>query len=114
MNRELKLYLILFAIIILFWGGCNIAYYSTSEIVTIEISEKERVVGSDGNSAKYLIFTENETFQNTDLWLIGKFNSSDIEGKLKAGKKYRVKVYGWRIPFLSMYRNIGVFYGEVK
>jgi hypothetical protein len=35
-----------------------------------------------------------------------KFNSSDIYNQLEKGKKYRIKVYGFRIPFLSWYKNI--------
>jgi hypothetical protein len=55
---------------------------------------------------KYLIFTDGEVLENTDLWLKGKFNSSDIQSKLKVGHKYKVKVVGVRIPMLSQYRNI--------
>lgn len=32
-------------------------------------------------------------------------SSSDVHGKLTPGR-YRFKVYGWRIPFLSTYRNV--------
>lgn len=96
------------ALLIVIAIGYPIMYYQTSEIVTIKVTDKERIVESDGENttSKYLIFTETETFENTDLLFEGKFNSSDIQSKLSKGKEYRVKVYGWRIPFLSMYRNI--------
>ena len=45
-------------------------------------------------------------FQNTDEWIRGKWNSSDIQGSLEVGKTYTVVVVGYRIPFLSCYENI--------
>ena len=60
------------------------------------------------DSDMYLVFTEKETFKNVDSFWHWKFNSSDIQGKMKKyeGKKIKVRVYGWRIPFYSSYRNI--------
>ncbi len=70
--------------------------------------DKERVTVRSGDDPKekYLVFTENETFENTDSTLFWKFNSSDVQGQLDRGKSYRVLVAGWRISFLSSYRNI--------
>lgn len=77
---------------------------TTQETVTVKITEKERI--HDGDEDKYLIWTEGEVFENTDSLVLGKFNSSDIYGKIQENETYECKVYGWRIPFLSMYRNI--------
>jgi hypothetical protein len=53
------------------------------------------------------VFTEEgEVFENSDTFFYQKWNSSDIYGKLTVGNKYKATVYGWRIPFLSNYRNI--------
>jgi len=95
---------------ILTFIGLEVAYYQTSETVTFTVTDKETKVTSDGEnvSSKYIVFTENETFENTDLLFGGKFNSSDIQGKLKRGETYTADVYGWRVPFFSMYRNIVV------
>lgn len=95
---------------ILTFIGLEVAYYQTAETVTFTVTDKETIATSDGEnvSSKYIVFTENETFENTDLFFGGKFNSSDIQGKLKKGKTYTAKVYGWRVPFFSMYRNIVV------
>jgi hypothetical protein len=86
----------------------NIAWFSSVKEVTITVSDKERIVESDGDgsSSKYLIFTENGTFENTDSFWFWKWNSSDFQGKLHVDSTYNVKVVGWRIPFLSMYPNI--------
>ena len=35
-----------------------------------------------------------------------KFNSSNIQGKLKEGHTYKVTVIGYRVPFFSWYQNI--------
>lgn len=88
-------------------GGVSL-YRSTAELVDIQVTDKEVKVQSSGESttSDYLVFTEGEVFENTDSWSFFKFNSSDIQGELKIGNTYRVKVAGWRVPFLSMYRNI--------
>jgi hypothetical protein len=78
--------------------------YSTVDYVTAIVTDKERVF--DGESSRYLIFTEEETFENVDSALFFKFNSSDVYGKIKKGGVYKFKVSGWRISVVSSYRNI--------
>lgn len=103
--------ILLFSVIVLpFFYSFNETQY------TIMITDKERV--NSGSSSKYLVFGEDENgellvFQNTDNLLRGKWNSSDIYGKLKIGNTYRVKVVGYRIPFLSSYKNI-ISYEETE
>ncbi len=91
-------------------AGVNAAYvFGTADQMTITVSDKERIVETDSDgqaTSKYLIFTDKETFENTDSLLRLKFNSSDLQGSLKAGQTYRCDVYGWRIPVLSAYRNL--------
>lgn len=81
---------------------------SNKEVVTIKVTDKERVTTGTGSSfsSKYLIYTDNEVFEDTDALLYSKFNSSDIYGKLHKDSTYKVVVVGMRIPVLSMYRNI--------
>jgi len=81
-----------------------IVHYATQDYATFTVDKAERVV--DGNSSRYLIFTEKETFENTDSIAFFKFNSSDIYGRIDEGKTYRAKVSGIRVPFFSWYRNI--------
>jgi hypothetical protein len=76
---------------------------------TATVVEKERVI-KHGDS-KYLIFTEDNdgdvrVFENTDIWIRGKFNSSDMYAQIKVGETYTFHVIGYRIPFMSMYENI--------
>lgn len=83
-------------------------HFGTLETVSVVVQDKERITtGVGGNiESKYLIFTDTETFENTDSWLALKFNSSDVYGKLEKGQKCNITVTGFRIPFFSSYRNI--------
>lgn len=69
--------------------------------VTTETDKKKGEVAST-----YLIFTDQGVYRNDDALWFWKFDSSDFYGNLDVGKTYRLKVYGWRIPVLSMYPNI--------
>ena len=89
--------------------GVQAVKYSTITDVVVTVTEKERIVESNGEhtTSKYLVFTENEVFENVDDMIpFLKFNSSDIQGKLHVGETYKLTVWGWRINFLSWYRNI--------
>jgi len=78
--------------------------YMTDEEISCVVDSKERVVKTD--SSKYLIFCEEEVLENTDSLWYWKWNSSDFYRDIKVGEEYNLRVYGWRIPFLSLYRNI--------
>lgn len=69
--------------------------------ITTESASKDSKVKST-----YLIFTDHGVFRNDDAGWFVKYNSSDVYGNLDVGKHYRFKVYGWRIPILSMYPNL--------
>lgn len=84
------------------------AYYSygTVEEIQVTILDKERICDKQGQNCNYMVFTDKETFNNVDsIWHL-KFRSSDIYGALQEGEKYQIVVQGFRIPFLSQYRNI--------
>ena len=53
-----------------------------------------------------VIDKDNNIYQITDLFFIGKFNSSDIYNQLDIGQAYLVEVTGVRNRFFSWYRNI--------
>jgi hypothetical protein len=79
------------------------AYKGSQEWVEISITHKER---TGGEHSRYLVFTDGEVFENTDSLAFWKFDSSDIYGHMAVGKTYRARVAGWRVRFMSMYRNI--------
>ena len=84
------------------------SYYSSTDTVEIKVNDKERVVTRNGDQteSRYLVYTEGEVFENTDDLFKLKFNSSDVQNELKTDSTYIVEVIGWRIPVLSMHRNI--------
>lgn len=88
--------------------GYPVAYYSSSEIIDITVVDKERITTGSGESlkGKFIIYTKDEVLENSDSMLYFKFASADYQNKLSPGNTYRVKVAGWRIPLLSMYRNV--------
>ncbi len=69
--------------------------------ITTESAKK-----GDKVQSTYLIFTDHGVFRNDDAGWFVKYNSSDVYGNLDIGKRYRFKVYGWRIPIFSMYPNL--------
>ncbi|MCC5807367.1 MAG: hypothetical protein JJU00_13670 [Opitutales bacterium] len=87
--------------------------YYTAKRVEVTVTDKERVPMGDQGSY-YLVFTEDEVFQNVDSWRRFKVNSSDVQGGLRVGGTYVVSVYGWRIRMLSRYRNIVAIRSEVR
>jgi len=52
---------------------------------------------------------EKEIFENSDSLFQWKWNSADFQQELEIGKTYTFKVYGFRVPFLSWFRNIYSF-----
>lgn len=84
---------------------------SCEENMSFHVVDKENVV--QNQSSKYLIFTDEETLQNEDEIMVGKFNSSDFYRKIEIGKTYTARVCGWRIPPLSQYKNIIELKGEI-
>ena len=92
-------------ILLLFLGA--LYNYGTKDTVDITIKSKERYIKGGNTTISYwLVFTEKEVFKNSDTFWYWKFNSSDLQNELEIGQTYKVMVYGWRIPFFSMYRNI--------
>lgn len=95
--------------------GCLSIFNDKDYVITVTDKERiEEVVGSGENrrlKSKYLVFGDDENgnslvFENTDEWLRGKFNSSNVQGSLKIGYTYKVTAIGFRVPILSLYRNI--------
>lgn len=83
--------------------------YGTEKTVTFTVSAlDDQANGSNGH--KYLIFTsDGQEYENTDAWLHGKTDSSNIWAKmLEAGKgaTWKCKIYGYRNTVLSSYPDI--------
>ena len=101
-NMELIVSLVIIIVLSLSKGFYT---YGTSDEAVVTIEKSEMVLSKD--KGKYLIFTKKSgVFENTDSWFRLKFDSSDMYNLLKEGKTYKIKYYGWRIGFFSMYPNI--------
>lgn len=98
-------FFIIFVVIV----GIEILPFTRTTVYNVTVTDKQ--VKRDNNKDTYLIYTKNQdgnpvVLKNEDSLIIGKFNSSDFYAKLEIGKTYRIKVYGFRVPILSMYENI--------
>lgn len=107
-RNKMKVFGIVCVVAVIFLGSCGFPFL-TSDTTTFTVTDKERITTNNNNnniSSKYLVFTNSETFENTDCFVYFKFDSSDLQSKIRRGRTYKAHVYGWRIPFLSSYRNI--------
>lgn len=82
--------------------------YNTDENIQFTIKNKERVTTGSGQNiqSKYLIYTDNGVYENTDTVWYWKWNSADVYNDIEIGKQCNARVYGFRIPFLSWFKNI--------
>ena len=101
--EKLVIFLVSMVLLGVVFSGLLIVKF-TQDDISCSIVSKERVASE--NSSKYLIYCEDEVLENTDSFWGWKWNSSDFYRDLQEGQEYRLKVYGWRVPFFSMYRNI--------
>ena len=74
----------------------------------IEIIVKDKYIkGTGKQSQKYLVVDENKnTYEISDLFFWGKWNSTDLYNELEVGKKYKITTSGVRNGFWSWYPNI--------
>jgi len=106
----MKTWIIGFLIIVLVLGLLNLSHFSRKDYIVTVTSLQVKRPDAEGKEI-YLVFTKLDSvnvrvFKNTDSWVELKWNSSDFQAKLEPNKKYNLRVYGWRIPFLTRYQNI--------
>ena len=114
-NKKTKTFFvaIMIAVILVLSIGYEAIFSFNDTDYTITVTDKERIYEGSGNtsSSKYLVFGDDDNgnslvFENTDCFIRGKWNSSNIQGQLKEGNTYKVTVVGYRVSFFSMYQNI--------
>ena len=105
--------IIMIAIMLVLLIGQEAIFNFNDTEYTITVTDKERIYEGSGDtsSSKYLVFGDDQNgnslvFENTDCFIRGKWNSSNIQGQLKVGNTYKITVIGYRVPFLSWYQNI--------
>ena len=114
-NKNTKTFFvaIMIAVILVLSIGYEEIFSFNDTEYTITVTDKERIYEGSGDtsSSKYLVFGDDDNgnslvFENTDCFIRGKWNSSNIQGQLKEGNTYKVTVVGYRVSFFSMYQNI--------
>lgn len=85
-------------------SSCTSSLYFNDTNIVATVKSKESINKDKGHT--YLIFTDKGVFENDDCLFRGKFNSSDVYASIEEGKTYKFTVIGWRVPFLSTYKNI--------
>jgi hypothetical protein len=103
-DAELIIYLVLILFVIFVLIPLN---YTNGQDRVIHIKSVTNVTGEH---TTYKVFTKEGVFSNADRWLIGKFNSSDLQNEMMGKKECKVHTMGYRIPFLSSYPNITKIY----
>lgn len=112
-----KLYMVGIIAVIIAIISISVSFSFNDTVYEVTVTDKERITEShrrgDKTSvdSKYLIFAdtndgESLVFENTDKFIRGKFRSSNIQGQLKVGSKYKITVVGIRVPLFSWYQNI--------
>ena len=92
-------------------------FYLPSYMLTTEVEFTIRNTDRDSSREIYLIHSDygakaeaepGESFQNVDQPLLGKVNSSDVQGQAESlkGRRVRARVFGFRIADFSKYRNV--------
>lgn len=92
---------------LVFLGLIFVGFYkatATHRQETFTIDKSERIAESKGG--RYLLYTDNGVYENTDSFWNGKFNSSDLYAQIQANHKYNCDVIGWRVPFFSWYPDV--------
>lgn len=95
----------------------SIFEFNHKTVYTATVTDKT-VKHEQDHKDTYFIYTQlsnkqERVFKDEDTIWAWKWDSSDVYGKLAIGKTYKIKAYGFRIPFLSSYENI-VNVEEVK
>lgn len=95
-------WVIIIGVLIMFW----VLIYSVTNYTEVTITVKDKVVKNYEDDSLYLIFTDKGTYEVRDSVVNGRFDSSDMYGRLEKGHTYKVTVIGFRVPMLSWYKNI--------
>lgn len=104
-RRRIKAALVALAVLLALAliGGCTYAKEIRTGRATLTVT---RLDDQGGIKHKYLVFTNHGVYQDTDNLFHGKFDSSDLFGRLQVGRTYTCTYTGFRVPFFSSYRNL--------
>lgn len=77
-------------------------------VQSLEITVKDKYIKRSGSDEEkyFVVDTDGNAYQITDLTFKGKWNSTDLYNQLEVGKKYKIETSGIRNGFMSLYPNI--------
>ncbi|HHA0998265.1 TPA: hypothetical protein ACOFAD_001825 [Staphylococcus aureus] len=80
----------------------TVASYQNKEVHQGTITDKYNK-RQDKEDKFYIVLDNKQVIENSDLLFKKKFDSADIQARLKVGDKVEVKKIGYRIHFLNLY-----------
>ncbi|HHJ5240894.1 TPA: hypothetical protein ACQKYS_002176 [Staphylococcus aureus] len=80
----------------------TVASYQNKEVYQGTITDKYNK-RQDKEDKFYIVLDNKQVIENSDLLFKKKFDSADIQARLKVGDKVEVKTIDYRIHFLNLY-----------
>ncbi|HDG9374135.1 DUF1523 family protein [Staphylococcus aureus] len=80
----------------------TVASYQHKEVHQGTITDKYNK-RQDKEDKFYIVLDNKQVIENSDLLFKKKFDSADIQARLKIGDKVEVKTIGYRIHFFNLY-----------
>ena len=87
--------------------------YFTRRKVTFVVREKGTLTHGYTNNGRgstytnFMIYTRDDrAFKNVNSLWYWKWRSTELQAKIRVGKKYVADIYGWRIGAFNVYPNI--------
>ncbi len=80
----------------------TVASYQNKEVHQGTITDKYNK-RQDKEDKFYIVLDNKQVIENSDLLFKKKFDSADIQARLKVGDKVEVKTIGYRKHFLNLY-----------
>lgn len=80
----------------------TVASYQHKEVHQGTITDKYNK-RQDKEDKFYIVLDNKRVIENSDLLFKKKFDSADIQARLKVGDKVKIKTIGYRIHFLNSY-----------
>ncbi len=104
-SGELIFYLVILMIGIVVSLSEGIIKCCNERTITTTVTDKG-VKRHGKSNDKYLVYTNDGTYEITDSLFWPRFDSSDLYGYIEVGQTYEFTVAGYRVPLFTMYPNI--------
>jgi hypothetical protein len=108
MSKSIKVFLLITTatLIIVLTPICMVVNSYVNNEKTVYGTVTDKYVKNDGDTSSYYVVVDGKPYVNTDSLIKGKFNSADIQAKIKTGNKVKMETYGFRNNFFSFFPNI--------